>query len=477
MDWKNFTEHFAVMTCVLSVEKKPDGLCGTIRIVTGNQKYIDSLALAAGSVDLDSDKKVEFVPNSEYTRYIPKDLNFEDVCFRCAVLKQPIHNCVHMPRYPFDIMVYLMPLESGDENLGCCTFTQVLLPKTDSNLMSLNISQETAMDIIGTCIKLREDKPFGEIMQEIVADIRGICGAEFCCVLLLDENQRKLTSLGVSVAPDSSLSLLDQELDDDFYSLAETWRDTMDDSFCLVVSNRHDMEFIREKNPLWYQTLVKGGVECLVLFPLITRGRFLGYIYAVNFPEEETQHIRDSLELTTYFIASEIANNLFIDQLRTMSKTDLLTGVMNRNAMNTRVAELTEAPDKLPASLGVVFADLNGLKYVNDHKGHMIGDLMLKNAAVILQSTFVGDEIYRVGGDEFLILLPETDEADMRNKIADIKKKSELFENVSFAAGCCLLAPGMDLRNALSEADARMYEDKENCYRTNPNLISRSDSQ
>ena len=64
-------------------------------------------------------------------------------------------------------MAYLMPLESGDENLGYCTYTQVLVPKTDNNLMAMNISQETAMNIIGTCIKLREDKPFREIMQEV----------------------------------------------------------------------------------------------------------------------------------------------------------------------------------------------------------------------------------------------------------------------------------------------------------------------
>ena len=52
-----------------------------IRIVTGNQKYLDSLELAGGSVEVGNEKKVEFVPESEYTRYIPKDLNFEDVCF------------------------------------------------------------------------------------------------------------------------------------------------------------------------------------------------------------------------------------------------------------------------------------------------------------------------------------------------------------------------------------------------------------
>jgi len=470
MDWTSFAAHFDAMTCVLSVEKKPDGTCGTVRIVTGNQKYLDSLELAGGDVDVGNEKKVEFVPNSEYTRYIPKDLNFEDICFRAAVQKQPLHNCVHMPRYPFDIMAYLMPLESGDDRIGYCTYSQVLIPKKDSNLQSLNISQETAMDIIGTCIKLREDKPFHEIAREVMEDIRKICEAEFCCIMLIDEAERKCSVLGEAKSPDSSLSSMEKYLDDDFYSLAETWQDTLAGSFCLIVSNDQEMELIRLRNPAWYQSLQVAGVSRLVLFPLFSRGRLLGYIYAANFLPEKAQHIRDTLELTTYFIASEIANNLFIEQLRTLGKTDILTGVMNRNAMNDRVTALCDHPDALSGKAGVIFADMNGLKYTNDHLGHTAGDQLLKNAAMILKSTFTGAEIYRAGGDEFFILLPETTEEDIRKKIAEIKKKAELFDNVSFAAGGCLLKPGADLRDALSEADARMYRDKGNFYRKYPEL-------
>ena len=469
-DWKPFADHFDPMTCVLSVEKTPEGKCGTVRIVTGNQKYLDSLEFAAGAVDVGSEKKVEFIPNSEYTRYIPKDLNFEDVCFRCAVEKKPINNCIHMPRYPFDINTYLIPLESDDESIGYCTYTQELIPKSDTNLGAMNISQENAMEVIKTCIKLREDKPFNDIMNEVMEDIRRICDAEFCCVLLLDENKRRCSVPGEAKAPDSSLAMMEKYLDDDFYALAETWRETMKGSFCLIVSNEQEMELIRDRNLLWYESLKAAGVECLVLFPLISRSRFLGYIYAVNFQAENAGHIRDTLELTTYFIASEISSNLFVEQLRMMSKTDMLTGVLNRNAMNARIAALTEGTEKIPVGLGVIFADMNGLKYVNDHQGHNAGDLLLKNAAIILQNTFAGGEIYRAGGDEFMILLPGATEAEMLEKIGDVKKKAGMFENVSFAAGGCFLQPGMDLRDAMSEADARMYRDKGNFYRKYPEL-------
>ena len=112
MDWKHFAECFDSMTCILSVEKKPDGGYGMIRIVTGNKAYIDTLALAAGGVDVGSEQKTEFIPNSPYTRYIPKDLNFEDVCYQCAVLKQPIHDCLRASRYPFDIKSFFLPMQT-----------------------------------------------------------------------------------------------------------------------------------------------------------------------------------------------------------------------------------------------------------------------------------------------------------------------------------------------------------------------------
>lgn len=464
MDWKNFVNHFNPMTCILSVDKKPDGGCGTIRIVTGNDGYLDSLALAAGGLDLDSNEKTEFVPNSEYTRYIPKDLNFEDVCYRCAVLKEPIHSSVRMSRYSFDMNVFLLPLECDDENVAYCSFTQVLLLKSDDNLLSMNISKETATDVISTCIKLQGDRPFHDIMQEVIEDIRSICAADFCCILLMDETRRSCSILGQAKAPDSPHEWMENYMDEDFYDLAETWQDTLSGSFCLVIRDEEDMEYVRERNPIWYRSLTSAGVEHLIIFPLISQSHLIGYIWVTNFDTEDTLRIKDTLELTTYFIASEIASHRFIDQLQALSRIDMLTGVMNRNAMNNRVSELSEAGEEELCHMGIVFTDMNGLKYVNDNQGHMAGDMLLKNAAMILQSTFAGDEIYRVGGDEFMVLVHKTDMEDMQEKIEDIKRKSEMFENVSFSAGCCSLKGCSDIRQALSEADARMYKDKKDYY-------------
>ena len=128
-------------------------------------------------------------------------------------------------------MAFFQPLQCEDSDLCFLSYTQVLLPKSDDNLMSLSISQETAMEVIGTCIKLRDDKPFHEIMQSVIEDIRGICDAEFCCVLLLDDNARKCSVLGEAKTPESSLEWMEKYLDDDFYELAKTWMDTLSGIF------------------------------------------------------------------------------------------------------------------------------------------------------------------------------------------------------------------------------------------------------
>lgn len=92
MDFQKFVDTFSAATCVISVEKLPDGAYGKIRIVTGNKAYIDSIEQAGEGPRLLSSK---FIPNSEYHTYFPTDLNFEDFCYKSAVLKQPLHSYGH----------------------------------------------------------------------------------------------------------------------------------------------------------------------------------------------------------------------------------------------------------------------------------------------------------------------------------------------------------------------------------------------
>ena len=116
------------------------------------------------------------------------------------------------------------------------------------------------------------------------------------------------------------------------------------------------------------------------------------------------------------------------------------------------------------------FSDINGLKRVNDNEGHTAGDLLLKNGAMLLQNIFVGDEIYRAGGDEFMVLMTFTTEETIVERITKAKKLSRHYGNVSFAFGYSFQSVVTDITEALKTADERMYADKEQYYKEHPEL-------
>lgn len=466
MDFQSFVDMMDVMTCIISVETKEDGSYGEIRIVTGNPAYIKSIEYADESAPQMLTSK--FVPNSLYQNYFPTDPNFEDFCFRCAVLKQPMHTYVHPERYDFWFNLFMMPLGS-EGNLHYCTYSQTVSKYVDSEQMS-NKSASIANEVLNTCIKLRGSTNFQHTMDEIISDIRKMCDAQSCVILLTEPETRKCTILCESRNEYSLLPTMKYDMRDDFYDLTETWKDTINGTNGLLIKSRNDWEYLQEKNPEWYDSLIKAKVESIALFPLVFNEEVLGYIWACNFDTEKSVQIKETLELTIYFVASEIANHKLMDRLKILSSIDMLTGVMNRNEMNNRVDALRSGDSAL-RGLGIVFADLNGLKRVNDNEGHDAGDLLIKNAAMVLQNVFIGDQIFRAGGDEFMVLLTFTTEDAIKQKIDKAKKLSKKYGNVSFALGYSYQNDASDITGALKLADQKMYEDKAKYYLEHPEFM------
>ena len=190
-------------------------------------------------------------------------------------------------------------------------------------------------------------------------------------------------------------------------------------------------------------------------------------MWALNYDGDMGNKIKEALEITTFILASEIANYYMIDRLKILSSRDMLTGVFNRNEMNNLVDELCRSDEQIP-SVGVVFADLNGLKTINDTEGHPAGDKLLKDAADVLREVFDEDQIFRAGGDEFSIFLRGVSEAEVADKVEQIRDVSKRYDSVVYAIGYYVEKDGRNVRSALRLADERMYEDKKIYYEKNP---------
>ena len=459
-DFQKVVDSIAAMTCVVSVEKLPDGGCGQIRIVTGNKDYIDSIEHPVQDVVM---LTKSFVPNSLYTTYMPRDLNFEDFCYRAAVQKKCLHSYAHPDRYDVWFNMTFMPLGPDDGNLCYCTYTMEISFEPSSERIS-NISGDIAASVLETAIKLREAKDFKAAVKDAVGDIRRLCESKYCGILLVDSEKEECEVLGEDFAPGFKRELPDDFMENDFYRIARTWKDTISGSNCLIAKNQQDLKVVEERNPLWYNSLMKAGVKTIALFPLKSRNDHLGYMWAAYFDPERSAKIKEILELTTFVLSSEVGNFLMMNKLRELSSKDMLTGVMNRNEMNNYVEWLSSLPDDRRKSAAILFTDLNGLKRINDSMGHEAGDALLKNAASALKEVFETRNIFRAGGDEFVVIMTDTSSEQMEEKARLLHDAAGHYPDVSFAAGCGYAADCRDVRSALAEADERMYEAKKKHY-------------
>jgi diguanylate cyclase (GGDEF)-like protein len=158
------------------------------------------------------------------------------------------------------------------------------------------------------------------------------------------------------------------------------------------------------------------------------------------------------------------------DQLRAMSMSDELTGLNNRRGFLLLAEQHARVAQRQGEPFAIVFADLNGLKTINDTLGHEAGDRSIRAAADVLRETFRdSDVISRLGGDEFVALLVNTDSA-MRDTIAGRLRQGLAARNVheapalqlSLSVGISFFEPGAPLPVAdlMIEADRLMYADK-----------------
>ncbi len=151
------------------------------------------------------------------------------------------------------------------------------------------------------------------------------------------------------------------------------------------------------------------------------------------------------------------------DEIKYLNCHDVLTGLKNRRCFE-KALQVIDNADNLPLSL--IFADINGLKMTNDIFGHAAGDELIKKIAEILkESCRATDIIGRVGGDEFIVLLPNTDNEESMNIMARIKAS---LSQANVAAIKCSISLGCDTKTVstqavtevMANAENKMYKDK-----------------
>lgn len=151
------------------------------------------------------------------------------------------------------------------------------------------------------------------------------------------------------------------------------------------------------------------------------------------------------------------------DHLRYLSYTDTLSGLYNRTFFNETLSSLCKE-DVFP--LGFILADVNGLKIINDTLGHLVGDELIQSTAQLLKDTCPKNaRIFRWGGDEFVILLPNSTQEDCNKLILQITNVAERYTNedfrLSLSLGSSLIYDhNVNINKIMQDAEEKLYRKK-----------------
>ena len=168
---------------------------------------------------------------------------------------------------------------------------------------------------------------------------------------------------------------------------------------------------------------------------------------------------KDMQEYVTEIIsAEELAANM-----QELASHDALTGVRNKAAYDAEIKSITDT------KVGIAIIDLNNLKAINDKYGHDKGDIAIKNLSEMVCDIFVHSPVFRIGGDEFAIILRNHDYDYCKNLVNKLNKRFDDFQKddtlepwdkTSAAIGVAFFEEGDDMESLFKRADQEMYKRK-----------------
>ncbi len=180
---------------------------------------------------------------------------------------------------------------------------------------------------------------------------------------------------------------------------------------------------------------------------------------AIGLLIEEVQSLRGELEQA----------RKRIDYLEQLADQDALTPVLNRRAFVRELSRIVSFAERYGGMSAVLYFDVNGLKAINDNLGHAAGDTIIAHVAEVLLRNIRGsDQVGRLGGDEFGVILAQADPEEAARKAAGlaeaIQSQPVIWNGkpitVKVAYGTHIMSAGQEAKDALDAADQAMYAHK-----------------
>ncbi|MBQ8808521.1 MAG: GGDEF domain-containing protein, partial [Clostridia bacterium] len=231
-----------------------------------------------------------------------------------------------------------------------------------------------------------------------------------------------------------------------------------DNSLSVVISRIVTESSIRYDEPEFYEFLKNNSIENVIFSGIINKNNHISLLGIIN-PRSNAE-ARTLLADISICFSMAIYNKKYLNKTEIIAATDPLTGLSNRMAYKKDIAHFEEQQCE---DFSCVYIDVNELHVINNKYGHAAGDGMLLFIANALREVFEESNIYRIGGDEFLVFTQDTEKTEIENSIEVLKRKVEEM-NYHISIGMDFCKKNIDAESLVLQAEKRMYEDKARYY-------------
>lgn len=236
----------------------------------------------------------------------------------------------------------------------------------------------------------------------------------------------------------------------------QIWLDLFKTQKSIIIN---DVQELKDTFPTGYKLLSSQGIRNIIWVPLMMGEKIHGSLGLDNQDLNLAEAAVPFLQTIQYFLSLTLERNENEETLFELSQIDKLTSFYNRNRFIQDVAEFV----KRNHSVGVIYLDINGLKEINDSFGHDAGDKLLKECAAIIKDASSSDYLYRIGGDEFVVIYLDITEEHYYDS-AQVLKNAFYEKDFQIAIGCKWNASSSHIQTIIKEADELMYHDKKRFY-------------
>lgn len=222
-----------------------------------------------------------------------------------------------------------------------------------------------------------------------------------------------------------------------------------------------NVESLRNIGPAAYRLLHMQGIRSLLTFPLCVKDEVVGLLGVDNPRRRQDSDLMESL---SFFLVSDLKKRRVEEELFHTRQYDSLTELKNYDSYIESLDYLRVNP---PASLGVVTADINALKQINQRYGPAYGDTYIGRVARLLEQAFPGGSVFRVGGDEFEVLWNNVPHAEFMESMGLFEHLIGNENDFTVSVGSTWADQNVDVDMMINYADRVLSLRKQDYYQTN----------